>query len=71
MFPLSQSVKNVPQGEQALHIATQKIKAGYADIIVVAGVENMSLVPPGSDRIEFSPRLLNQYDLVHQGVSAN
>lgn len=66
-FTVSQKCSS---SEQALHIATQKIKAGYADIIVVAGVENMSLVPPGSDRIEFSPRLLNQYDLVHQGVSA-
>lgn len=56
--------------EQALHIATQKIKSGYADVIVVAGVENMSLVPAGSDRIEFSPKLLEQYELVHQGTAA-
>lgn len=56
--------------EQALHIATQKIITGYADIIVVGGVENMSLVPSAIDRIEYSPKLLEQYEMVHQGNSA-
>lgn len=55
---------------QAIHFAAQAIQSGDAEVILAAGVENMSRVSLGSDYGEWHPDLMAQYELVHQGVAA-
>ena len=61
--------------QQAIHFAANLIQSGIAEITVAGGVENMSRVPMGSTvaqgpGIPFPPELMEQYDLVPQGISA-
>jgi len=56
--------------QQAVHNAAQAILAGDADIAIACGVENMSQVPMGSDLGAFSNMLIEQYNIVPQGFSA-
>ncbi|CAH0344043.1 thiolase family protein [Bacillus sp. CECT 9360] len=46
------------------------IMAGMADCVVAAGVESMNRVPMGSDGGDFSNQLLEQYNIIPQGFSA-
>lgn len=57
-------------GQQSVHFACQAILAGDMDVVVAGGVESMSRVKMGSDGKDFSPQLLERYDLVWQGTSA-
>lgn len=61
--------------QQAVHFASQAIAAGDMNYAIGAGVENMTRVPMfsniGSRGFEtLNPDLLAQYDLIHQGESA-
>src|SRR5690625_5408805 len=56
--------------QQAIHSASQQILAGNADIVVDGGVENMSRIPMGTDMGGFSDDLVNQYNIIPQGFSA-
>lgn len=61
--------------QQALHFATQGIRAGDYDVVVVGGVESMSRVRMGSARMDADPygsRVAKRYSpgLVSQGVAA-
>lgn len=59
--------------QQAVHFAAQAILAGDMDVIIAGGVENMTRVPMGSnyqDADPFSPKLREQYEMIHQGLSA-
>jgi acetyl-CoA acyltransferase len=61
--------------QQAIHFAANLIQAGVCDITIAAGVESMSRVPMGSTVIQgpgapFPPELLEEYNLVPQGLSA-
>ena len=60
---------------QAAMNAAAAIQAGHLDIVVAAGVESMSRVPMGSNLGEagwegFSDKLLDQWQIVPQGISA-
>ncbi|OIJ18572.1 acetyl-CoA acetyltransferase [Anaerobacillus alkalidiazotrophicus] len=58
--------------EQAIHFAAQAILSGDMDVVIASGVESMSRVPMFSQfqgRKE-SKRLSDQYEMVHQGLSA-
>jgi acetyl-CoA acyltransferase len=60
---------------QAAMNAAAAIQAGHLDVIVAAGVESMSRVPMGSNLGEagwagFSDKLLDQWQIVPQGISA-
>ncbi len=61
-------------GQQSVHFAAQAVAAGDHDYVLAAGVESMTRVPMGSDggdvwkQIYLSMR--EQYDLIHQGESA-
>jgi acetyl-CoA acyltransferase len=57
-------------GQQAVNFAAQAIKAGAQDIVVAGGVENMTRVPMGADMGPLPPSLLERYNLVPQGLSA-
>lgn len=56
--------------QQAIHNAAQTILAGDSEIVIACGVENMSRVPMGSDLGVFSEQLMDRYNIVPQGFSA-
>jgi acetyl-CoA acyltransferase len=61
--------------QQAVHFAANLIQSGVCDITIAAGVESMSRVPMGATVVQgpgtpFPPELLEQYNLVSQGVAA-
>jgi len=63
--------------QQSAHFAAQAIIAGVQDIVVAAGVENMTRVPMGITAQQgpgqpFGPKMLERYanGLVPQGISA-
>jgi acetyl-CoA acetyltransferase family protein len=55
---------------QACAFAAAEISSGQAELVIGAGTESMSRVPMGSDGGPFSPRILERFDLVSQGISA-
>jgi acetyl-CoA acyltransferase len=60
---------------QAAMNAASAIQAGHLDLVVAAGIENMSRVPMGSNLGEagwsgFSDKLLETWQIVPQGISA-
>ncbi|HVN87712.1 MAG TPA: acetyl-CoA C-acyltransferase [Candidatus Binatia bacterium] len=57
-------------GQQAVNFAAQAIKSGAQDLVVAGGVENMTRVPMGSDMGPLPLSLMEKYDLVPQGLSA-
>jgi acetyl-CoA acetyltransferase family protein len=60
--------------QQAVHFAANLIQSGVCDVTIAGGVESMSRVPMGSNAISpgtpFPPELMELYDLVPQGISA-
>ena len=60
--------------QQAIHFASNLIQSGVCDITIAGGVEVMSRVPMGSNAISpgtpFPPELMELYELVPQGISA-
>jgi acetyl-CoA acyltransferase len=61
--------------QQAAHFAAQGVMAGAYDIVIAAGIENMTRVPMGASFIQgsmpFGPKMLERYpNLVPQGISA-
>src|SRR5438270_2379149 len=61
--------------QQAIHFAANLIQSGVADITIAGGVESMTRVPMGSTVLQgpgnpFPPELLETYELVPQGISA-
>ena len=58
--------------QQAVHFAAQAIISGDMDVVVASGVESMTRVPMGSNYqgATFSKSLTDQYEMIHQGLSA-
>jgi acetyl-CoA acyltransferase len=61
--------------EQAVHLAAALIQSQAADIIVAGGVEAMTRVPMGSNFMNgpgspFTPQIMEQYQIIPQGLSA-
>ncbi len=63
--------------QQAAHFAAQGVIAGAYDVVIAAGVENMTRVPMGASVVEgkygfpFGPMMTARYpNLVPQGISA-
>ncbi|MFN8034737.1 MAG: thiolase family protein [Acidimicrobiia bacterium] len=60
--------------QQAVHFAAQGVMAGAYDVVIAAGVENMTRVPMGTSAtvagFPFGPKVMARYDLVPQGISA-
>ena len=58
--------------QQAVHFAAQAILAGDMDVVVAAGVENMTRNPMGSNvkGTELSKELTSRYEIINQGLSA-
>ena len=55
---------------QSCFNAATAIRAGELDVVVAAGVESMSRVPMGSNGGDLSPTLLERFEIVPQGISA-
>src|SRR5437899_9916294 len=58
-------------GLQAFNFAAMEVMTGQADVVIAGGVESMSRVPLGSDAGALSPKLLEKYEIVQQGISAD
>ncbi len=61
--------------QQSAHFAAQGVMAGAYDVVIAAGVENMTRVPMGASFIQgslpFGPKMMERYPgLVPQGISA-
>ncbi len=66
--------------QQSAHFAAQGVIAGAYDVVIAAGVENMSMVPMGASMMApntgqpFGPKVMSRYadvgGLVPQGISA-
>ena len=60
--------------QQAIHFAANLIQSGVCDITIAGGVESMGRVPMGANAVSpgtpFPPELMELYDLVPQGISA-
>lgn len=58
--------------QQAIHFAAQAIISGDMDVVVAAGIENMSRVPMGLNFKDtaFSKELTSRYEIINQGLSA-
>src|SRR6202140_5286950 len=60
--------------QQAIHFAANLIQSGACGVTIAGGVESMSRVPMGSNAMSpgtpFPPELMELYDLVPQGISA-
>src|SRR5712692_8455096 len=77
-FPVATPATTVDRqcgsSQQALHFAANLIQSGVCDITIAGGVESMSRVPMGSNAVSpgtpFPPELIELYDLVPQGISA-
>ncbi|MFI5366677.1 MAG: thiolase family protein [Candidatus Binatia bacterium] len=57
-------------GQQAVNFAAQAIKAGAQDLVVAGGVESMTRVPMGADMGPLPMSLMEKYNLIPQGLSA-
>ncbi len=57
-------------GQQAVNFAAQAVKSGAQDLVVAGGVESMTRVPMGADMGPLPMSLMEKYDLVPQGLSA-
>jgi acetyl-CoA acyltransferase len=77
-FPVTTPATTVDRqcgsSQQAIHFAANLIQSGVCDVTIAGGVESMSRVPMGSNAISpgtpFPPELMEHYDLVPQGISA-
>jgi acetyl-CoA acyltransferase len=55
---------------QAAFNAASAVSSGQLDVVVAAGVESMSRVPMGSSGGDLSETLLERFEIVPQGISA-
>jgi len=77
-FPVTTPATTVDRqcgsSQQAVHFAASLIQSGVCDITIAGGVESMTRVPMGANAMQpgvpFPPELMELYDLVPQGISA-
>ena len=77
-FPITTPATTIDRqcgsSQQAIHFAANLVQSGVCDVTVAGGVESMTRVPMGSNAISpgtpFPPELMELYDLVPQGISA-
>jgi acetyl-CoA acetyltransferase family protein len=57
-------------GQTAVNLAAQAVGSGAHDVVYAGGVENMTRCPMGSDAGPLPMSLLERYNLIPQGLSA-
>ncbi|MFN7971756.1 MAG: acetyl-CoA C-acyltransferase [Acidobacteriota bacterium] len=55
-------------GLEAIAIATAKVQAGMADVVLAGGAESMSLIPMGGHRIAPNPYLVDHFPDAYLGM---
>ncbi|WP_366924553.1 acetyl-CoA C-acyltransferase [Metallumcola ferriviriculae] len=55
-------------GLQSIAIAAEKIMVGWADVVIAGGVESMSQVPMGGNKIAPNPYLMEHYPSAYLGM---
>src|SRR5947209_13422904 len=58
-------------GLQAFNFAAMEVMTGQNDVVIAGGVESMYRVALRSDGGALSPKLLEKYEIVQQGISAD
>lgn len=48
-------------GLEAIHQATARIRLGFADAVIAGGVESMSMIPMGGNKVSLNPHLTSNY----------
>ena len=56
--------------QQAATFAAGAVLTGANDLVIAAGTESMSRIPMGSDASSTSERILDRFDIIPQGLSA-
>jgi acetyl-CoA acyltransferase len=56
--------------QQASSFAAGAVMSGANDLVIAAGTESMSRIPMGSDAAVTSERILDRFDIIPQGLSA-
>lgn len=56
--------------QQAASFAAGAVMSGANDLVIAAGTESMSRIPMGSDAASTSDRILDRFDIIPQGLSA-
>lgn len=56
--------------QQAINQAAQAIMVGDQDVVIAAGIENMTRQPLGIDRVPPPPELTEKYEIIPQGEAA-
>ena len=56
--------------QHAVNLAAQGVMTGDFDVVIAAGIENMTRHPMGSDKVPEPKELLDLYEIVPQGESA-
>jgi len=56
--------------QQAVNQGAQAILAGDYDVVIAAGIENMTRHPMSSDKVEEPEKLKELYEIIPQGLSA-
>ncbi|MEQ1878829.1 MAG: thiolase family protein [Bdellovibrionia bacterium] len=56
--------------QQAASFAAGAVLSGANDLVIAAGTESMSRIPMGSDASVTSERVLDRFDIIPQGLSA-
>ncbi|MDO8953965.1 MAG: acetyl-CoA C-acyltransferase [Gammaproteobacteria bacterium] len=51
-------------GLQSIALAADRIALGYADVMIAGGVESMSMVPMGGNKLSANPRFFSDQELV-------
>lgn len=57
-------------GLQAIAVAAEKIMCGFADVVIGGGVESMSTIPMGGNKIVPNPYLVDNWPEVYIGMGA-
>ena len=55
-------------GLEAVNYAASKIKTGQVDIAIAGGVESMSLIPMGGNKVSPNPHLAEEYPEIYIGM---
>ena len=60
--------------QQAVHLAAAMIGAGFLDVVVAGGVENMTRVPMGSSMATgqpFTDQIMDEHNMIPQGLASD
>ncbi|QQK80289.1 thiolase family protein [Salicibibacter cibi] len=69
-IPATSLNRKCGSSQQAINQAAQSIIAGDQEVVIAAGIENMTRHPLGTDRVDSPSELTDLYEMIPQGESA-